>query len=77
MSQTTPDYASLKARAGIGTPQDLKQAIREMLRTTDLNKKKQDFEHHLFNRSAAEKILRFPDFISDGLQSCNPSEIKD
>lgn len=67
MSQTTPDYAFLKARAGIGTPQELKQAIREMLLTTDLKRKKQDFEHLLFNKNAAERILRFSDFISDKL----------
>lgn len=52
---------------GIGTPQELKQAIREMLLTTDLKKKKQDFEHLLFNKNAAERILRFSDFISDKL----------
>lgn len=42
-------------------------ALYEMLSQTDLNVKKRDFEHLLFNASKSEKILRFSDFIEEKL----------
>lgn len=63
LAQTKPDYDFLKARTGIGTPDQLKNALNEMLQKTDLNIKKRDFEHLLFNVRSSEKILRFEDFI--------------
>lgn len=63
LAQTEPDYEFLKARCGIGSPNELKVAVRELLATTDLNVKKRDFEHLLFNRQHADKILRFGAFI--------------
>ena len=56
---TTPDYAFLQARCGIDSPEALKEALGKLLAATDLNLKKRDFEHLLFNRSNSEKILRF------------------
>lgn len=56
---TAPDYAFLQARCGIDSPEALKEALGKLLASTDLNLKKRDFEHLLFNRSNSEKILRF------------------
>lgn len=63
LAQTRPDYEFLKARCGIGSPEELKTAIDELLATTDLNVKKRDFEHLLFNKRNADNILRFAQFI--------------
>lgn len=63
LSQTPPDYEFLKARCGIDSPDELKTALRKMLATVDLNVKKRDFEHLLFNRQHVDKILRFGEFI--------------
>lgn len=63
LSRTAPDFDFLKARCGIGSSEELKTAVRKMLETTDLNVKKRDFEHLLFDRRNADKILRFGEFI--------------
>lgn len=65
MSQTQPDYEFLKARTGIGTPDELKAALNHVLESIDLNVKKRDFEHLLFNPANKERILRFPEFINE------------
>ena len=39
------------------------KAILELLKVTDLNVKKRDFEHLLFNKKNSEKILRFSEFM--------------
>lgn len=63
MQQTQPCYAFLAERVGLSTPQALKAALHTKLETTNLNIKKRDFEHLLFNIDSADKILRFADFI--------------
>lgn len=63
MLQTIPDYAFLKLRCGVGGPEELKAAVKELLSATDLTIKKRDFEHLLFNGATGEKILRFGEFI--------------
>lgn len=63
LAQMQPDYEFLKARCGIGSPEELKTAIVKLLATTDLNVKKRDFEHLLFNKQNADKILRFRAFV--------------
>lgn len=65
LGQTAPDYRFLEKRCGIGSPEELKDAIARLLEKTDLNAKKRDFEHLLFHRGNAEKILRFRDFFND------------
>lgn len=62
-SQTEPDYRFLEQRAGIGSPQKLREALERMLAATDLDLKKRDFEHLLFNQRNSEKVLRFAGFI--------------
>ncbi|MGM9790937.1 MAG: hypothetical protein ACI3Y4_00870 [Candidatus Cryptobacteroides sp.] len=64
MQQTKPSYEFLSVRVGINSPDELKKAILEKLKTTDLNIKKRDFEHLLFNSNAGEKILMFEEFIN-------------
>ena len=56
---TQPDYAFLQARCGVGTAEELNLAIDNLLNNTDLNLKKRDFEHLLFQRRNAERILHF------------------
>lgn len=63
LERVAPDFDFLKARCGIGSIEELKKALRDVIRTTDLNVKKRDFEHLMFNRQRADKILRFSDFI--------------
>lgn len=67
LAVTDPDYAFLKARAGIDTAQQLKSALCEMLAKTDLTVKKRDFEHLLFSERDSEKVLRFADYINQRL----------
>ena len=63
MQQTKPSYEFLSARVRINTPDELKKAILNKLKTIDLNVKKRDFEHLLFNVNAGEKILLFEEFF--------------
>ncbi|MGN1214214.1 MAG: nucleotidyl transferase AbiEii/AbiGii toxin family protein, partial [Bacteroidaceae bacterium] len=63
MQQTKPSYSFLRERMGIATAEQLKNALNAKLNTTDLNVKKRDFEHLLFNVNSAEKILLFPTMI--------------
>ena len=63
MQQNKPSYEFLSARVGINTPDELKKAILNKLKTIDLNVKKRDFEHLLFNVNAGEKILLFEEFF--------------
>lgn len=63
MQQTKPSYEFLLARVGINTPDELKKAILNKLKTIDLNVKKRDFEHLLLNVNAGEKILLFEEFF--------------
>ena len=58
-----PSYEFLAARSGISDPEELKQALKSKLATIDLNVKKRDFEHLLFDSRSAGKILRFADFV--------------
>ena len=65
LSKTRPNLEFLRARTGIQSMDALKTAIGECLQKVDLNKKKQDFIHLLFNESNAERILQFESAISD------------
>jgi len=67
MQLTRPSYDFLSMRIGICDPAALKSAIHDKLEQTDLYVKKRDFEHLLFNSNAADRILRFADFIGMNL----------
>lgn len=62
-----PSYDFLNERIGISNPESLKSAIKEKLSTVDLNVKKRDFEHLLFDVHSADKILDFPEFVQNNL----------
>ena len=63
MQQTKPSFPFLSERIGIGNAEALKSAIHDKLATTDLNVKRRDFEHLLFNSNASERILKFGEFV--------------
>ena len=64
LSKTKPNWDFLSAKAGISTIDELKTAIAERLKDIDLNHKKRDFSHLVFNEQNAERILQFPDVIA-------------
>ena len=64
LSKTKPNLDFLSARAGISTIDELKTAIAERLKDIDLNHKKRDFSHLVFNEQNAERILQFPDVVA-------------
>lgn len=65
LSQTEPDYSYLSEKCGIHNLSELKSAVNDMLKKTDLTFKKRDFEHLLFNKDRSNIILRFGEFINN------------
>ncbi len=51
-----PSYEFFAARSGISNTEELKQALKSKLATIDLNVKKRDFEHLLFDSRSAGKF---------------------
>ena len=47
--------------------EELKTAISKMLQEVDLNQKKKDFAHLLFNENNAERILHFQEIVNSSL----------
>ena len=67
MQQTKPSYEFLAERTGISSAEELKTVLLEKTKTTNLNIKKRDFEHLLFDVHASEKILNFSEFIESAI----------
>lgn len=67
LSKTNPNMDFLHAKTGISTMEELKNAMKNRLLEIDLNEKKRDFVHLLFNESNAERILKFGEIIN-GMQ---------
>lgn len=67
LSKTNPNMDFLHAKTGISTMEELKNAMKNRLLGIDLNEKKRDFVHLLFNESNAERILKFGEIIN-GMQ---------
>ena len=65
LAQTQPDYSFLGQKLNIHNLDELKIAVLESLKTVDLNIKKKDFEHLLFNKKNSERILYVADFFRD------------
>ena len=63
LSKTSPNYEFLNAKIGVASLGELKGCIEEVLKTVDLQLKKRDFQHLLFNEANAERILQFSSFI--------------
>ena len=72
LSKTSPDYGFLGKRNGINSNEELISAISNMLTSVNLNIKKRDFEHLLFDSRKSEKILLFPNFIQQ-LKTAQPA----
>lgn len=64
LSKTKPNMDFLFARTGITSLEELKATIAERLQEIDLNQKKRDFMHLLFNESNADRILQFPQVVA-------------
>lgn len=65
LAQSQPDYSFLAGRFNIHNLHELKTRVFKILETVDLNVKKRDFEHLLFNKRNSERILSFGEFIQD------------
>jgi predicted nucleotidyltransferase component of viral defense system len=65
LSQTKPDYEFLADRHGIFNLEDLKNATGKILESVDLDTKKKDFDHLLFNNKNSERILHVNEFINN------------
>ncbi|MDP4276909.1 MAG: nucleotidyl transferase AbiEii/AbiGii toxin family protein [Bacteroidota bacterium] len=65
LGQTEPDYDYLAFKQNISNKEGLKRALLETVHKTDLKKKYRDFEHLLFNKANAERVLRFGEFVNE------------
>lgn len=65
LAQTQADYTFLTEKLNIHNLEELKTSVSEILKTIDLNKKKKDFEHLLFNKRNSERILSVGKFFQD------------
>jgi hypothetical protein len=65
LAQARPDFSFLAEKHGIHDMTELKAAIADILKNIDLNVKKRDFEHLLFNKTNSRRILAFGDFINE------------
>lgn len=65
LSKTKPNMEFLQKRVGINTIDQLRLAVDDKLKEIDLNQKKRDFQHLLFNESKADRILSFRTLIDN------------
>ena len=65
LSKTKPNMEFLQKRVGINTIDQLRLAVDDKLKEIDLNQKKRDFQHLLFNESNADRILSFRTLIDN------------
>lgn len=63
MQRSEPSYAFLQEAHGIGTKEQLRASLLALVDRTDLKKKRQDFEHLLFDKSRSGNILFFGHFV--------------
>lgn len=65
LSQTLPDYNYLDHKLGIANLEQLKIRVSEVIEEVELKNKVRDFEHLLFRRSNAQKILRIKELFEE------------
>ncbi|MEK7720650.1 MAG: nucleotidyl transferase AbiEii/AbiGii toxin family protein [Bacteroidota bacterium] len=65
LSQTKPDYQFLSEKHGIHNLDELIAATAEVLKAVNLNLKRRDFEHLLFNKRNSERILSVREFFKE------------
>lgn len=63
LSKTRPNMDFLSSKTGISSMEGLKKAMQARLTEIDLNQKKRDFVHLLFNESNADRILKFGEVV--------------
>lgn len=71
LTKTKPNYDMLEHRMGIKNLSQLKENLINICDTVNLNYKSRDFEHLLFNKENAKKILLFRHFINTHLTDNN------
>lgn len=59
-----PDYDFLNNRCGISNREELMTALQQMVAETDMQLKKRDFEHLLFEPRKSEMIVQFMNIIA-------------
>ena len=64
LSKTKPNMEFLQTRIGVNSIDHLKLEVDDRLKEIDLNQKKRDFQHLLFNESNADRILSFKNCLS-------------
>ena len=65
LAQSPPDYSFLSDKMHIYNLEELKASVSEILKSVDLNVKKKDFEHLLFQKRNSERIRSVGDFFRD------------
>lgn len=65
MSMTKPDYKFLSKKTEINNLSELKKTVEKTVGQVDLNRKRKDFEHLLFNRNNSNRILRIEEFVKE------------
>ncbi len=65
MRATQPNYSFLAEKLNIHNPEELKTVVSQTLKRVDLNMKKRDFEHLLFNKRNSGRILSVGEFFQD------------
>jgi len=63
LSKTKPNMEFLQARTGIHSLEELKSKVAKRMEEVDLNHKKLDFMHLLFNEANVERIAQFVPII--------------
>jgi predicted nucleotidyltransferase component of viral defense system len=63
LQQTEPDYLYLAKKCNLKNTAELKTALLDIAKRTNLKLKSQDFEHLLFNKEKSQKVLLYKDFV--------------
>jgi len=63
LSQTMPDFRFLKQKSNIPNLKTLKTHAADVIEQTDLEHKRRDFEHLLFNKNNSKRILMVQSFF--------------
>ena len=64
LSKAKPNMDFLRARTGISSIEELKNAVSERLKGIDMSQKQRDFSHLVFNELNAGRIQQFADVIA-------------
>jgi hypothetical protein len=65
LAQTQPNYSFLAEKLNIHNLEELKTVVSQTLEKVDLNTKKRDFVHLIFNKRNGERILSVGEFFQD------------